>query len=93
MPGAGAHERERVLLHNAQPGRPGCPLPTALPPCPTCPPQALPALCRLELRCARCPSPEFIALSSLRSLTCLHLLGYAYVPESLSVLTWLRQLR
>lgn len=36
---------------------------------------------------------EFRPLSVLTSLTCLHMLGYAFVPESISHLTWLSELR
>lgn len=53
----------------------------------------LPGLQRLTLSAQRAPSPEFEALSCLGALTRLHLLGYAYVPESLAALTWLRELR
>lgn len=54
---------------------------------------ALSGLRRLELSALRAPSTEFQALSRLSSLTCLHLLGYAYLPESMGALTWLRELR
>ena len=55
---------------------------------------ALSGLQRLKLAAQRAPNAEeFRALSGLTSLTCLHLLGYAFVPETISQLTWLRELR
>lgn len=55
---------------------------------------ALPGLQRLLLSAPRAPAgDEFRPLSALTSLTCLHMLGYAFVPESISHLTWLRELR
>jgi len=55
---------------------------------------ALPGLERLLLSAPRAPcAEEFHHLSALTSLTCLHMLGYAFVPESISRLTWLRELR
>lgn len=55
---------------------------------------ALPGLERLLLSAPRAPmAEEFRPLSVLTSLTCLHMLGYAFVPESISHLTWLSELR
>lgn len=55
---------------------------------------ALPGLERLLLSAPRTPmAEEFRPLSVLTSLTCLHMLGYAFVPESISHLTWLSELR